>query len=89
MTNEEFYSQPDEAIDPVGEWAYDKIKQMEITRENSGKFGDFIQNDFLRIHKRWLTNEPLNFMPMHGCCIPGIVDLFVLVDGNFKWRVKE
>ncbi len=84
MTNEEFYSQPDEAIDPVGEWAYDKIKQMEITRENSGKFGDFIQNDFLRIHKRWLTNEPLNFMPMHGCCIPGMRRLYCSVDGNFK-----
>lgn len=84
MTDEEFYKQPDEVIDPIGEWAFEKINQSKLTRENSGIFGDFIQNDFLRIHKRWLTKEPLDFMPMHGCCIPGMRRLYCTTEGNFK-----
>lgn len=84
MTIEEFYSQPSEVIDPIGEWAYEKIGLSKLTKENSEVFGDFIQNEFLRIQKRWLTNEPLDFMPMHGCCIPGMRRLYCSTEGNFK-----
>lgn len=55
-----------------------------MTKEKSETLGDFIQNEYLRIQKRWLTKEPLDFMPMHGCCMPGMRRLYCTVDGNFK-----
>ena len=84
MTSAEFFCQSNEAIDPIGEWCFEQIRHTELTKEKSETLGDFIQNEYLRIQKRWLTKEPLDFMPMHGCCMPGMRRLYCTVDGNFK-----
>lgn len=73
-----------EDVDPLGKWSMQQIEQTMI----DDKLRIFNINDFektlLRIHKRRLSELPMDNIPFNACCVPGSRRLYVTSLGRFK-----
>lgn len=62
------------------EWLFDKVR-----KQDSKVFSDnLLKETLLDIHKRVITDEPIEDCILNGCCVPGIRRLYVRVDGKFS-----
>ena len=70
--------------DPLIDWNIQKVKSgLNFLDENTLISKDFINKELNFIHKRSLTEEPVKYHRMNGCCVPGARRLYVTVNGDF------
>lgn len=72
-------------FDPLSYWSKHRMKDNNISlSENTLISNDSITKELSTIHRRMLTDLPMQIYFMNGCCIPGARRLYVTTDGNFK-----
>lgn len=67
--------------DSLETWLFDRTKG---DAGNSTFTESSLESGLSDIHKRPISDTPLNFSWLNACCIPGSRRLYVTVDGNFS-----
>lgn len=72
------------SYDPLNEWDWDNRKNSKKHDMKKALFSDgVIDKGMLIIHKRLLSEYPVQAYGMNGCCVPGQRRIYVTVDGKF------
>lgn len=76
-------NQNSEYCNPIADWSLENTTYQKNIDNKNIFTKTFIKEEFLRIHRRLISNEPVGYYNLTGCCIPGSRRLYITVRGDF------
>lgn len=81
LSSEEFYKQGMDKVNNVKFWALNELCK---NADQSGYPFRIEQGALMKMHTRFITDEPANVLFRNACCVPGVRKLYVDVHGNYS-----
>lgn len=80
--NKKYLHNSEGIINPLWIWQ----KKHFLLSKDSGSNSIFtypLQVELTKINQRVVTDQPIDFYPFNGCCVPGVRRLYITTDGKF------
>jgi len=82
-TNPKYWTNTERTLDPLWIWGKKQVMLADKLEHKKSTLIDDQISTLLRIHKRFISDEPVNIYPLNSCCVPGSRRLYVDTKGDF------